>query len=164
MAKTEVTQSQWRAVMGTNPSRLDRCDDCPLEGISWNDAKLYADKLSRMTGKIYRLPSEAEWVEDCYHARYAGGPTDGSARTTSEGGRTAVQGTEVNAKTKDKDPAAKAAAEEASAREKEECKGRVLRGGSWLSSPQHTRAAHRLSIAPNSSSSSYGLRPVRSLR
>jgi len=65
MAKTEVTQSQWRAVMGSNPSSFARCDDCPVEGISWNDAQKYVDKLSRMTGKIYRLPSEAEWEYVC---------------------------------------------------------------------------------------------------
>ena len=62
LGRTEVTQGQWRAVMGNNPSSFKDCgDDCPVESISWDDAQQFATKLSQMTGKAYRLPSEAEW-------------------------------------------------------------------------------------------------------
>ena len=62
IGKTEVTQGQWKAVMGSNPSRFPGCgDNCPVENVSWNDAQEFARKLSDKTGKIYRLPSEAEW-------------------------------------------------------------------------------------------------------
>ena len=62
IGKTEVTQGQWRAVMGSNPSRFSQCgDDCPVERVSWNEAQEFAQRLSQKTGKQYRLPSEAEW-------------------------------------------------------------------------------------------------------
>ncbi|MDP2787963.1 MAG: SUMF1/EgtB/PvdO family nonheme iron enzyme [Pseudomonadota bacterium] len=62
LARTEVTQGQWRAVMGNNPSNFSRCgDDCPVEKVSWDDAQDYVRKLSARTGQHYRLPSEAEW-------------------------------------------------------------------------------------------------------
>jgi formylglycine-generating enzyme required for sulfatase activity len=62
LAKTEVTQGQWRALMGSNPSHFKDCgDNCPVEQVSWNDAQEYVKKLSAKTGKTYRLPSEAEW-------------------------------------------------------------------------------------------------------
>ncbi len=61
MAKTPVTQSQWKAVMGNNPSRFQGCDDCPVEWVSWNDAMQYIEKLNALTGGGYRLPTEAEW-------------------------------------------------------------------------------------------------------
>jgi formylglycine-generating enzyme required for sulfatase activity len=60
MGKTEVTQAQWRAVMGTNPSDF-KGDDLPVEQVSWEDAKEFCRKLSARTGRNYRLPSEAEW-------------------------------------------------------------------------------------------------------
>ncbi len=70
LARTEVTQGQWRAVMGNNPSHFKDCgDDCPVEQISWGDAQLFATQLSQKTGKTYRLPSEAEWE---YAARAGG--------------------------------------------------------------------------------------------
>ncbi len=70
LGRTEVTQGQWRAVMGDNPSFFKGCgDDCPVENLRWNDAQLFADKLSQKTGKTYRLPSEAEWE---YAARAGG--------------------------------------------------------------------------------------------
>ncbi len=64
---TEVTQGQWRAVMGVNPSRFERCgDDCPVENVSWNDIKKFIEKLNEMPGeKKYRLPTEAEWEYAC---------------------------------------------------------------------------------------------------
>ena len=62
VGKTEVTQGQWKAVMGSNPSRFSNCgDDCPVEQVTWNDVQEFAQRLSQKTGKQYRLPSEAEW-------------------------------------------------------------------------------------------------------
>ncbi len=62
IGKTEVTQGQWKAVMGSNPSLFSRCgEDCPVEQVSWNEAQQFAQRLSQKTGKQYRLPSEAEW-------------------------------------------------------------------------------------------------------
>jgi len=66
MAKTEITQGQWRAVMGNNPSHFSSCgDDCPVESVSWDDAQAFVKKLSEQTGQRYRLPSEAEWEYAC---------------------------------------------------------------------------------------------------
>lgn len=66
IGKYEVTQAQWKAVMGSgnNPSYF-KGDDLPVEQVSWNDAKGFCQKLSSMTGKTYRLPSEAEWEYAC---------------------------------------------------------------------------------------------------
>ena len=60
---TEVTQGQWKAVMGDNPSYFKNCgDECPVEQLSWNDVQEFIRKLIEMEGgKKYRLPSEAEW-------------------------------------------------------------------------------------------------------
>jgi formylglycine-generating enzyme required for sulfatase activity len=75
MGKTEVTQGQWRAVMGSNLSRFNQCgNDCPVEQVSWNDAQEFIGRLNQKTGLAYRLPSEAEWE---YAAR-AGSSTDWS--------------------------------------------------------------------------------------
>lgn len=63
MQTTEVTQGQWRAVMGSNPSKFKNCgDSCPVEKVSWNDAQVFIQKLNRKerTNK-YRLPTAAEW-------------------------------------------------------------------------------------------------------
>jgi formylglycine-generating enzyme required for sulfatase activity len=56
----EVTQAQWRAVMGSNPSHF-KGNDRPVEQVSWEDAKDFVERLSGKTGKEYRLLSEAEW-------------------------------------------------------------------------------------------------------
>jgi formylglycine-generating enzyme required for sulfatase activity len=63
MQTTEVTQGQWRAVMGNNPSYFKNCGaNCPVERVSWNDAKKFIRKLNQMEGtQKYRLPTEAEW-------------------------------------------------------------------------------------------------------
>ena len=60
IGKTEVTQALWKAVMGDNPSNF-RGDNLPVESISWDDAQQFIEKLNRLTGKKYRLPTEAEW-------------------------------------------------------------------------------------------------------
>ena len=62
MGRFEVTQRQWEAVMGSNPSHFRACGpDCPVENVSWNDAQEFVRRLSQRTGQSYRLPSEAEW-------------------------------------------------------------------------------------------------------
>jgi formylglycine-generating enzyme required for sulfatase activity len=60
---TEVTQSQWKEVMGNNPSKFNKCgDDCPVEKVSWNDVQDFIHRLNQRDGSgIYRLPTEAEW-------------------------------------------------------------------------------------------------------
>ncbi|MHB8836132.1 MAG: formylglycine-generating enzyme family protein [Candidatus Methylomirabilia bacterium] len=61
LMKREVTQAQWAAVMGINPSYYKNCDDCPVEQVSWDDAQEFVRKASAQTGLPLRLPSEAEW-------------------------------------------------------------------------------------------------------
>lgn len=63
MGKYPVTQKQWREVMGSDPRELYNkgCDECPVEGVSWDDVQEFLKKLNALTGKTYRLPSEAEW-------------------------------------------------------------------------------------------------------
>ncbi len=66
IGKTEVTQGQWRAVMGNNPSHFSSCGDtCPVEQVNRDDIKEFIRKLNAKTGKLYRLPSEAEWEYAC---------------------------------------------------------------------------------------------------
>ena len=60
IGKYEVTQALWQAVMGSNPSNF-KGDDLPVEEVSWNDCQDFISKLNAMTGKRFRLPSEAEW-------------------------------------------------------------------------------------------------------
>ena len=60
---TEVTQKQWKAVMGGLPLYIRTCnEDCPVERISWEDAQTFIRKLNKLEGvEYYRLPTEAEW-------------------------------------------------------------------------------------------------------
>ena len=60
IGKYEVTQKLWKAVMGSNPSDF-KGDNLPVENVSWDDVQEFLRKLNAMTGKRYRLPTEAEW-------------------------------------------------------------------------------------------------------
>ena len=64
MGKYPVTQAQYQAIMGTNPSYF-KGSNRPVEQVSWNNAVAFCEKLSQKTGKTYRLPSEAEWEYAC---------------------------------------------------------------------------------------------------
>lgn len=63
MQTTEVTQGQWKAVMGSLPLYIIKCDEkCPVERVSWAEAQEFINKLNEMEGaQTYRLPTEAEW-------------------------------------------------------------------------------------------------------
>jgi len=69
LGKFEVTQGQWEAVMGENPSKIKRGGNYPAENVSWDDAREFTRRLSGMTGLMWRLPTEAEWE---YAARNGG--------------------------------------------------------------------------------------------
>lgn len=60
MGQYEVTQQLWHAVMGNNPSFWTG-DSLPVEQVSWNDVQLFIARLSQITGRRFRLPTEAEW-------------------------------------------------------------------------------------------------------
>jgi formylglycine-generating enzyme required for sulfatase activity len=59
--KYEVTQELWMAVMGNNPSYFKNRPRCPVEKVSYTDAQKFIARLNKLTGKKYRLPTEAEW-------------------------------------------------------------------------------------------------------
>ena len=61
IGETEVTQALWKAVMGSNPSSVTGDLQRPVEQVSWHDCQTFISKLNQMTGKNFRLPTEAEW-------------------------------------------------------------------------------------------------------
>ncbi len=81
IGETEVTQQLWEAVMGSNPSRFAGSGEYPVESVSWDDCQAFIQKLNQLTGKNFRLPTEAEWEfaarggTKSQHYKYAGGNT-----------------------------------------------------------------------------------------
>lgn len=66
IGKFEITQKQWKSVMGKNPSKFSSCgDNCPVEMVSWEDVDSFMKKISKINGKNYRLPTEDEWYTVC---------------------------------------------------------------------------------------------------
>lgn len=61
MSKYEVTQEQWEAIMGFNPSLNKSCPDCPVENVSWEDVMVFLRKINSVSNRQFRLPREAEW-------------------------------------------------------------------------------------------------------
>ncbi len=185
LGKTEVTQEQWYAVMGSDPSYFTGCGDtCPVEQVSWNDAQTFIKKLNAMTGKRYRLPTEAEWEYACRaggQMEYCGSDNadNVSWNTLNSGGfffntPHAVATKHANAfglydmsgnvwewvednyhENYEGAPTDGSAWEGGSMR--------VLRGGSWGKDPKFGRATARSKFASNYRDFSYGLRLARDL-
>jgi len=65
IGKYPVTQAQYQAVMGNNPSRFSGNPQNPVESVTWFNAQAFCEKLSQLTGKNYRLPTETEWEYAC---------------------------------------------------------------------------------------------------
>lgn len=165
LAETEVTQQQWKALIGTNPSKFVGCESCPVERVSWNDIQQYLKRLNRKTGKRFRLPSEAEWEYACRSAgknqNYCG---SNDRKEVSWYGRNSDQKTHpVKQKPPNElglydmsgnvfewtqdcwNPNYQNAPANGSAWTVGDCDSRVLRGGSWnsFSSPGFLRSVFR---------------------
>jgi len=69
MGKYEVTQREYKKIIGSNPPRFKKGSSYPVEEVSWNDAQDFIRKLNSLSGKTFRLPTEAEWE---YAARSGG--------------------------------------------------------------------------------------------
>jgi formylglycine-generating enzyme required for sulfatase activity len=80
LGKYEVTQAEWRAVMGSDPAHFHG-DDLPVEQVNWADVQAFIAALNRRTGQHYRLPSEAEWEYACR----AGGVDDYCGGNNADG-------------------------------------------------------------------------------
>lgn len=175
----EVTQELWQAVMGTNPSST-KSEYCPVESVSWNDCQEFLQKLNAITGKQFRLPTEAEWEYAARGGKYAKGYRySGSnnlgevgsfyhgswpawaSRKPNELGLYDMSGS-VNELCSDYMgdysaeeqvcPVGPAAGSE-----------RVMRGGSFGDDPINCRISARFGIAPDKRASNVGLRLALSL-
>lgn len=180
----EVTQREWQAVMGNNPS-VQRGDELPVDSVSWEDARAYVAKLSQLSGKAYRLPTEAEWE---YAARAGStgyfpanvdmGTIDAVAwhRGNADGRSHPVGTLRPNAfglydmlgnvweRTEDCwTPHYEDAPADGSARADGDCDMRVVRGGSWINWARFQRPAYRFRYNTTSRYEFVGLRVARSL-
>ena len=187
LGKTEVTQGQWQAVMGGNPSIHRFCgSECPVENISWDDAQTFIQKLNAKTGKTYRLPSEAEWEYACRagaRQEYCGGDTPNAiawygafAAGNSDKSTNRVGGKQANAFglhdmtgnvwewTQDCwNPTYTGAPVDGSAWSTGTCGQRVVRGGSWNLDTGFARASYRGRISSWNRNNNSGLRLARAL-
>lgn len=186
IGKTEVTQEQWRRVMGDNPSFFSSCDDtCPVEQVSWNDAQNFIKKLSAKTGKQYRLPTEAEWEYACRAGsqhEYCGSdiadtvswnhlnsgsflfntPHPVASKQANAFGLYDMSGNVWEWMEDNYHENYSGAPEDGSAWMNGSM--HVLRGGSWGKDPKFARAAARFKFSANYRDFSYGFRLVRTLQ
>lgn len=186
IGKTEVTQAQWKAVMGSLPDKLNfkNCgENCPVENISWNDAQDFINKLNALSGKSYRLPSEAEWEYACRAGgtqRYCGSDNlDSIAWYGNEKiGKTphSVAGKQANAwglydmsgnvwewVSDCYHDRYSGAPDDGSSWTKDSCDARVLRGGSWSNEADTPRSANRYKRTAKERLNNNGFRLARSI-
>lgn len=184
MQTTEVTQGQWKAIMGKNPSHFkNRGDNFPVENVSWNNVKSFIKKLNtkEKTDK-YRLPTEAEWEYACR----AGSDTDyandnsldvmGWYEGNSGDVTHLVAGKEANAwglfdmhgnvwewvedYCKDRRSQTITATYRDGLTDPVSSKGRnrICRGGSWYGYAENCRSAYRYSYSPGDKDNRLGFR------
>jgi formylglycine-generating enzyme required for sulfatase activity len=183
LGKIEVSQGQWRSLMGNNPSHFSDCgDDCPVEKVSWDDAQQYVRKLSQKTGKTYRLPSEAEWEYACR----AGGTHSycGSESVDSVAWYESNSGSKTNPVARKQANAwglydmsgnvwewvedcwnghYNGAPGDGSAWTGGNCGARVIRGGGWDDTPKYARSAYRFKYGSSVRNDFIGFRLARML-
>ncbi|MCX7108632.1 MAG: formylglycine-generating enzyme family protein [Proteobacteria bacterium] len=174
IGRYEVTQGQWKAVMGSNPSDFKDCgDDCPVDQVSYNDLQDYIARLNRLTGGRYRLPTEAEWEYACRAGgshKYCGSDnadavawykSNSGERTHPVGGKQA-NGFKLYDMSGNVDEWTCSAytnnGYDGSEKLCSNAVRRVLRGGSWYSDEVRVRSAFREMYDPDYLHDSFGLR------
>jgi formylglycine-generating enzyme required for sulfatase activity len=180
MGKYEVTQAQWRVVMGNNPSHFSGCDDCPVENVSWNDVQAYISKLNQQTGKKYRLPTEAEWEfaarggNKSKGYKYAGGNDIGSVAwySSNSSSKTHAVGEKQANELGIYDMSGNvwewcedwygdySSSPQTNPKGPQNGSDRVLRGGSWISDAKGCRVSDRASSRPDYRGNGLGFRLV----
>lgn len=181
IGRHEITQGEWKAVMGNNPSKFPACgENCPVENVSWHDAQEFVKRLSAMTGKRYRLPSEAEWEYACraggqndfcggdgadevaWHGDRTGGPHPVERKRPNAWGLHDMSGNVWEWTQDCAHPNYEGAPADGRAWEEDTgCASRTLRGGSWLSGPQYSRATLRLRFKSSFKAADFGFRVAR---
>lgn len=178
IGKFEVTQAQWQAVMGSNPSTI-KGSDHPVETVSKNDAHDFLAKLNeRHDGYLYRLPTEAEWeyaaragtsappasLDDfAWYAANSGDTTHPvGQKKPNAWGLYDMHGYVWEWCADAWSPTHKGASPDGAARVDAEQKERVVRGGSWADPAGSARSAFRGHRARTFRSDSVGFRCVRS--
>jgi len=168
MGKYEVTQAEWKAVMGSNPSHFVNCGDtCPVEQVSWNDIQDFLQKLNVKTGSQYRLPTEAEWEYTCYggsKTEYCGSNDinavawydKNSNNTTHPVGQKQANGYGIYDMSGN-------VFEWLGDCYEGDCAARVLRGSSWNDSDYYTRSPKRYRHSLESRFNYFGFRLARTL-
>ena len=184
IGRFEVTQEQWEAVMGENPSHFPGCPRCPVEQVSWEDAQRFLARAGEGAAPPLRLPTEAEWEYaaggGAAHQRWPGTSdpddlvnyawTKGSfeGRTHPVGGKRANafglhdMGGNVAEWCADRfDPGAYRAAPAAGRQDPPAVRRRSVRGGSFLAEADDARTARRIGTAPGARRRSIGFRAAR---
>ena len=179
IGKCEVTQELWEAVMGSNPSHFKGAQN-PVEEVSWNDCQEFVSRLNSLTGKNFRLPTEAEWEyaarggNKSLHYKYSGSDNiDEVAWYNNNSGRsTHAVGTKSPNELGIYDMSGNvrewcsdwyggySAGAQTNPQGPSSGSYRVLRGGSWFSNAGYCRVSDRLSIVPYDSLNGSGLRLV----
>ncbi len=188
IGRGEVSQAQWKAVMGKLPPCRFLGDDLPVDRVSWNDGAEFCRRLAKKTGRPYRLPSEAEWEYACRAGSsgpFAFGPTLTTALANYVGEYIYAQEPRgvyrhVSAPAGSYPPNAfglfdmhgslweycadawhadyTGAPLDGAAWDDHRAVFRVARGGSWHEPPTNCRSAARLKVNPNDREDLFGFR------
>ena len=170
IGETEVTQALWQTVMGSNPSNF-KGKNRPVEQVSWDDCKTFISKLNSLTGKNFRLPSEAEWEfaarggNKSQGYKYSGSNTLGNVAWYDNN-----SGSETHP-VKSKSPNELGIYDmsgnvwewtqscwRSNYSASENCSHRVLRGGSWDNDAGICRVSFRFNLTPDFRIDCLGLR------
>jgi len=182
MGKYEVTQEQWEAVMGNNPSYFKGAKN-PVETVSWNDIQGFLQKLNGRAGGGLALPTEAQREYACRagtSTRFCSGDEDAglgayawrgnnSQSTTHAVGQKSANAWglhDMHGNVWEWCSSPYSEKYDGSEQKGAEAAGgsRVLRGGSWSNYPEDSRSAVRLRLDPESRNPLNGLRVIRSAR